>query len=174
MYQRPGRPPILGVPAPGTTIGRPPPIAAPQVIQRHGQASVDGIALPLQPGPPLLRNQQQGRQAEATGLPPERIVNVGQFGEAITIALTFAAAGEVVALARPDQTRISLLIQNLSVGGNVFYCFDRQADNVSCIAIGVNGNRLFDSAVPQGELHLFSTGAGVVVVEYMNKSIALQ
>jgi hypothetical protein len=99
------------------------------------------------------------------------VFDTGQYGDADTIQITFAAAGERMVLPRPNNTRTLLLIQNLTVVANIHYCFDRQADNVSAVAIGPGGNRLFDGVVPQGELHIFSTGAGIVIVEYMNKNI---
>lgn len=86
-----------------------------------------------------------------------------------TVPIVFAGAGEMIALRRPQGRRVELTIQNLTVVGNVFYCFDRTADNATCIAIGPGGNRIFDKGIPQGDLHIFSSGAGTVVIEYMNK-----
>lgn len=56
---------------------------------------------------------------------------------------------------------------NVSVLGGIFYNFDNDASNVNGIPIALNGNRLFDSAVPQGSLFIFGTGAGVVSIEYL-------
>jgi hypothetical protein len=97
------------------------------------------------------------------------------YGDVTTFRFTFPIASgafESIVLRRPVQTRISLLVVNLSVVGNVFYCFDRTADNVTCIPIPNGGNRLFDTKVPQGDLHVFSTGAGDIVIEYMNRDIS--
>lgn len=94
-----------------------------------------------------------------------------RYSDAETIPVVFSASGEQLVLRRPSTTRISLLIVNLSVVGNIFYVFNRTADNVSCVPIGAGGNRLFDNSVPQGELHIFASGAGTVIVEYMNRDI---
>lgn len=93
------------------------------------------------------------------------------YGDAIVFAVVFGAAGALLVLPRPNQTRISLLIVNSTVVGNIFYTFDRVADNVSCVPIVAGGNRLFDFSVPQGDLNIFSSGAGTVIIEYMNRDI---
>lgn len=136
-----------------------------------GSARVGDTPLPLYGAPAHeLVRAATGTRADADVMLATYCPSM--YGNMATFPIVFGAAGELVALDRPSQTRISLLVQNLSVVGNIFYCFDRPADNVSCVAIGAGGNRLFDFSVPQGDLHIFSTGAGVVIVEYMNQDIS--
>jgi hypothetical protein len=102
---------------------------------------------------------------------PEAMYVPQFYGDAIVFPVVFAAAGERLVLTRPNAIRTSLLIVNSTVVGNIFYTFDRVADNVSCVPIIAGGNRLFDFSVPQGELHIFAAAAGTVIIEYMNRDI---
>lgn len=151
-----GVPPRVGIPPEIKLVGGRPSVNG-TPLQDFGQKAVDVVMGPLTGGKPL-------NEAQANYTP-------GQYGNALTIPIVFGAAGEVIALRRPSNTRVSLLIQNLTVVGNIHYCFDRQADNATCIAIAAGGNRLFDTAVAQGDLHIFSTGAGTVIIEFMNQDI---
>lgn len=148
-------------------IGIPPATRTPQVAtQADGSITIGGQPIPPAPLPVSLYVPSQASAAAETPAPTTDTDNTG---EAVTVPLVFAATGEVIALRRPNGRRISLLIQNLSVAGNIFYCFDRAADGTTCIAIGALGNRLFDKAIPQGDLHIFSTGPGTVILEVINK-----
>ena len=94
-----------------------------------------------------------------------------RYGDAITQPIVFAGAGEVLALRRSTQIRTRLLIFNKSVIGAISYCFDRPADGASCIDIAAGGSENFVSgAIPQGDLHIFSPGAGTVVIEFINSN----
>lgn len=147
-----------------TVIGIPPANVAPAIVQSAGGiATIQGVPLPkLQPA------SVPGESVKA----PTPEYNPALYGDMIVFPVVFAGAGEQLVLQRPNNTRISLLIVNSTVVGNIFYTFDRVADNVSCVPIPAGGNRLFDFSVPQGELHIFSTGAGTVIIEYMNRDIA--
>ena len=151
------------------TPGLPPNyVASPGVKFIGGSPTVNGIPLPPSDVPP--------QDGPAIGAPPIMqpvpSFEPAQYGDSITFGVVFAGAGEALVLRRPQTTRIMLLIQNFSVVGNIFYTFDRIADNgISCVAIGAGGNRLYDTTVPQGDVHLFSTGAGTVLIEYMNRDI---
>lgn len=139
-----------------------------RVTYPGGVPTIDGVAIPP--------SDTQERPSTAIIPSLEQVTPYPQFdpskySDAETIPVIFGAAGEQLVLRRPSTIRISLLIVNLSVVGNIFYVFGRTADNVSCVPIGAGGNRLFDSSVPQGDLHIFASGAGTVVVEYMNRDI---
>lgn len=147
-----------------TMIGVPPAYVAPPIVGDSGDvATIQGVPLPkLQPA------SVPGESVKT----PTPSYDPSMYGDAIVFPVVFAAAGEQLVLQRPNNTRISLLIVNFTVVGQIFYTFDRVADNVSCVPIPAGGNRLFDFSVPQGELHVFSTGAGTVIIEYINRDIA--
>jgi len=130
---------------------------------RDGGIKIAGQTLPVSPAAPQTPVAQIGQPVYQPGL----------YGDAFTFPVVFAGAGASgIALPRPKNKRVLLLIQNQLAANNIFYCFDRIADNVSCILIGAGGNRLFDSVVPQGNLYIFALGAGSVVIEYMNIDIS--
>lgn len=106
----------------------------------------------------------------------------GRYGDSVVFAVTFAGAGfstitayspdGSIVLPRPQGKRALLLIVNFSVVGNVFYNYDVAADNVASVPIAQGGSRNYaGEAVPQGNLSLYSMGAGVVIIEYMNVNI---
>jgi hypothetical protein len=153
-------------------IGVPPAYFNPPKTQDNGgSVTLHGVPLPkYAPGTP------QG-EAKLTPIPgespimPMPMYDAAMYGDAIVFGVTFAAAGELLVLPRPNAWRISLLIVNSTVVGNIFYTFDRVADNLSCVPIVAGGNRLFDLSVPQGDLHIFSSGAGTIIIEYINRDI---
>jgi hypothetical protein len=153
-------------------IGVPPANMNPPKTQSDGN-SVTLFGVPL---PKYMAGKPQG-EAQLTPVPgqspivPMPMYDPALYGDAIVFPVVFAAAGELLILPRPNAWRTSLLIVNSTVVGNIFYAFDRVADNVSCVPIVAGGNRLFDFSVPQGDLHVFSTGAGTVIIEYMNRDI---
>lgn len=99
--------------------------------------------------------------------PPVPALDLTRFCEAFTLPVTFTGAGNVVALARTSAKRAGLLIVNTNVAAGIFYVFDNEASNTNGVPIVSGGNRLFDVAVPQGNLNIFSSGAGLVIVEYL-------
>jgi len=153
-------------------IGVPPAYINPPKTQSNGN-NVTLYGVPL---PKYTAGIPQG-EAKLTPIPgespivPMPMYDPALYGDAIIFPVVFAAAGELLVLRRPNAWRTSLLVVNSTVVGNIFYTFDRVADNVSCIPIVAGGNRLFDFSVPQGDLHVFSTGAGTVIIEYMNRDI---
>lgn len=150
------------------TPGIPPQSLPAPVVSTQGDiVSVNGIPLPPgTSGTPSGAFSQSAQEAN-----PDSVFLPQQYGDYTTFPIVFAGAGEQLVLARPNAWRGALLIQNLTVVANIHYCFDRPADNVSCVAINAGGNRVFDNTVPQGDLHIFSTGAGIVIIEYMNRDI---
>jgi len=106
----------------------------------------------------------------------------GRYGDSVVFPVTFTGVGfstitayspsGSIVLPRPQNKRASLLIVNFSVVGNVFYNYDVDADNVASVPIAQGGSRNYaGEAVPQGNLSLYSMGAGVVIIEYMNVSV---
>lgn len=151
-------------------IGLPPAIRTPRVVVNANTVSIAGIPLAVVTHHPAALAVPSQAQVAGAQPPPTPTEDKDLVGEAITIPVVFAGAGEIVALRRPQGKRIALLIQNFSVVGSIFYCFDRTADNTTCVAITAGNNRDFDKGVPQGDLHIFSSGAGTVIVEYINKT----
>lgn len=123
------------------------------------------------------RIQGAGTLASPPPIAPVGTYDRGNYGDAIVLALTFSGAGlgtingTSVILARPNNTRVELLIVNSTVAGPIFYNFGQDADNIASVPIGIGGNRLWDTVVPQGNLSIFSSGAGVVIIEYINVDI---
>lgn len=106
----------------------------------------------------------------------------GKYGDSVIFAVTFTGAGfsnnttyspnGSIVLPRPQNKRASLLIVNFSVVGQIFYNYDVDADNVASVPIAQGGSRNYaGESVPQGNLSLYSLGAGVAIVEYMNVSV---
>lgn len=111
----------------------------------------------------------------APGSLPPPVFTVAQqfYGDLVEFGIAFSGAGGILALERPKNTRIQLLIQNrLTLNGELFYSFGKEADNgISSIGIPAGGNRLFDIFVPQNDLFLFASSAGSAIIEYSNLSI---
>lgn len=91
--------------------------------------------------------------------------------EAVTFPVDFAVAGESIVLRRQNAPRLGLLVVNVNIAGGIYYAFDIDANSANSIPITNGGNRLFDVAVPQGDLHIFASGAGRVVIEYLLPSL---
>lgn len=158
---------VIGGALPGVPPSYP---NTPVVEVRDGQAFIGGT--PLTPWGSPMQTLALSSSSLKDVAEPDATYNRSIYGNAVTLPVVFAGAGEAMILARPSQTRISLLIQNLNIAGGINYCFDRPADNASCILIANGGNRLFDISVPQGDLHVFAAGAGTVILEFMNQDIA--
>lgn len=142
--------------------------AVPGVSFVNGTPTINGVPLPTTDAVP-----RDSALLAPSDLPaPIAQYDPAKYSDSIVFAVTFAGAQEILALPRPQTTRILLVIQSITVVGNIFFCFDRVASATSCIAIGPGGNRLYDGVVPQGDLHIFSTGAGIVAFEYMNRDIS--
>ena len=152
-------------PSERSMIGVPPAYVKTPIVRNEG-----GVAY-LQ-GVPLPKLQPENAPPGQAKMPPQSAYIPALYGDAIIFPVVFAAAGERMVLERPNNTRIELLIVNLSVLGNIFYAFDRVADAISSVPIVAGGNRLFDSVCPQGELHINASAAGTVIIEYMNREIS--
>ncbi len=129
-------------------------------------------------GKPFIGNTPLGDIKAQTGpanpqaIAPVTIKDASKYGDAVILNLIFAAAGFAsigsIVLARPNNYRSALLIQNASVGGLIYYDYDRDATAQS-MPLGIGGSRNYSGdTVPQGNLSILSTGAGTVVLEYMN------
>lgn len=113
---------------------------------------------------PALPQPAQVTEQQAQTAP---VFDTTRFAESFTFPVNFAAAGESLVLPRTNQKRLGLLIVNTNIPAGIFYCFSQTANNVNSVPIASGGNRLFDVAVPQGDLHIFASGAGLVIIEYM-------
>lgn len=154
--------------------GMPPQHAAtPDVVLINGVPTVAGA--PLATGADsaysLAFNRPGGTQNNVTGAVATQVYDGSAFGDASVILITFAAPGGIMALARPAMMRTMLLIVNDTVIGQIRYNWDKMADGVGSVPIGAGGNRNFTPSVPQGNLFIFSPGAGNVIIEYMNRDI---
>jgi hypothetical protein len=149
-------------------VGIPPAYAPPQdVVFIKGVPSVNGV--------PLGHGDMQGVGITAPPVTRKDSVPVyidGNYGDSIIIPINIVANQPILALARPSNQRVMLLVQSQFAAGNMFYQFGKPADGFSSIAIIPFGNRLWDSSVPQGDLWLFSAVNGLAVIEYMNNNIA--
>lgn len=139
-------------------------------VDSSGTVMVGGLPAGVMTNPQLVSppNANTAVSAAAT----VAVADVDKYGDAAVLLITFTGAGVAPypVLPRPSGKRVSLLIVNVSVIGNIFYNWGRQADiGGSSVPIAPGGNRNFSTAVPQNELAIASTGAGQVLVEYMNK-----
>lgn len=102
---------------------------------------------------------------------PQASYTPGLYGDLSILPIQLQASQSLIALQRPRNTRIYLCIQN-TLAANVLYAnFGNLADAQNSIQIQPGGNWLFDAAVPQNDLSLFSTAAGTVLVAYINANI---
>lgn len=108
--------------------------------------------------------------SQTSGEPPRPTFDSSLYGDSGMFTVTLVAGTPMLVLARPNQTRVQLTIQNQNAVGAVFYNFDKAAD-ASNIAIAAGGNRLWDSAVPQGNLWLMAPAGAVCAIEFINKDI---
>ena len=145
------------------------PVGAEVVADSQGNMTVAGSALT-----PFQNNNA------VTAAPAIATFDTGNYADAVVIAIKFTAPGFAVDgmgnniifnLLRPNNTRTSLLIVNASVLGNVYYNWDKAADNVTSVPIAAGGSRNWAQSPPQGNLSLFSSGAGTVIVEYANNNV---
>jgi hypothetical protein len=138
-------------------------VASPEGELRRTPRSID----PSQLGALPEATVEKPAPVEVASLP---IYTPGQFGDSIVIPFILIANVPQLVLQRTKEQRVMLLIQNQNGAGNVFYAYDRVAAVANSIFIPPGGNRLYDSAVPQGNLWLIAPANSVVVIEYMNKN----
>ena len=133
-------------------------------------------------GVPMIGNTPLGDITAQTGpanpeaMAPMNVKDSSKYGDSVILLAVFAGAGfsqlGSIALARPNNYRSALLIVNQTVPGPIFYNYDRDADNVSGVQIAMAGSRNYDgTTVPQGNLSIYSSGAGNVLIEYMNVNL---
>ena len=90
----------------------------------------------------------------------------GQYGDMAQATLVLAAGVDALALTRPKNTRVLMIVYN-PTAANLFFAFDQVA-SAGSLPIAPGGNLFFDNAVPQNDLHLFSVPGGAIPVLYMN------
>lgn len=146
----------------------------------NGIATVRGVPLgsvSSMQGAPAAGSQVQ--QAAQNIIPT---YNRGSYGDSSILVVNFTGAGLPVdaqgnplnfVLQRPNNTRTLLLVVNQTVPGPIFYNFDQVADNVASVQIPQGGNRNWGDTVPQGNLSLFSNGAGTAIIEYINANVTV-
>jgi len=103
---------------------------------------------------------------------PQANYNPGQYGDLQILPITLVANADQLCLPRPSITRVMLLIQNTLVAATINITFDNQANAGNSIQLPAGGNLLFDTIVPQNDLHISCASAGVIIVAYMNIDIA--
>lgn len=124
---------------------------------------------------PYQNNAATGEQGATVA-----VVDNSKFGDSVISAVIFTSVGLPLdnngnaitfILPRPNNTRILLLIANTTLG-QLWYNFNSPAGVGVGVPIAAGGNRLWDTAVPQGNLSLFATAAGTVQIEYMNNNVS--
>lgn len=131
--------------------------------------SVPGSSLPAS----ALVPPGSGSQAAYETPPPVPTYNPGNYGEAVTIPVVFAAAGALLALPRPSHgIRKLLIIENNIAGFVITVGFDNPPPVGGGLAIAAAGNLLLDNAVPQNDIWIFSPAAGTVQIVYMIDNIS--
>jgi len=153
-------------------IGLPPArLGAPDVRMEGGQPMVGGV--------PLAVIQKSLQEFLFNTAAPETVqerpvanFSAQQYGDSGSIRIDLVAGTPQRALKRPINARVELLIQNLNIAGVVSYDFDNAPSVTSSIQIPALGNRLWDAAVPQGDLWMICPVAAVVIVEFINKDLS--
>ncbi len=171
--------PLLGLDLSGrspfssrSAIGLPPAMfTPPQVTFVGGQAVVKGI--------PLART---GKNAQDYIVNPPAVsedksnsqpsFQAQFYGESGQFPVTLAAGIPQLVLKTPAKTRVQLLIQNINLAGVCAYNFGGAPSLGGSVNIGAGGNRVWDNAVPQGDLWLISNVPLVAVIEFINKDLA--
>ena len=153
------------------TPGLPPAYTpAPQVEFVGGQPTVNGVPLaPLNIPAQEVANTPlpQSRQQTAAITIPER------YGDMIVQNIAYAASGDIFILPRPTGKRAFLLIINeLAAPNQARVNFDKPADVNSGFPIDAGGNVLFDAAVPQNDLHVWTAAAGTITVAFINVAVS--
>lgn len=150
--------PNLGMPPAGRVGG-----GAPVELSRNGELVIAGVTLtPYHSNTPGSDHAVSPTYDQA-GFSDEQSARI------VFSGVGFADMGAYV-LQRPSNQRVMLLIQNRTVA-QLFFAFDREADNTSCVAIAAGGSREWDIRVPQGNLSLYAAAAGDVVIAYQNNSV---
>lgn len=98
----------------------------------------------------------------------QAVYNPARYGDMSVKPIVYAAAGDSLVLERPRNTRIFAVIQNNLAAGNISVNFDAVASATNGILIAPGGNLLFDNAVPQNDIHVFASGAGFIIVGFIN------
>lgn len=119
----------------------PPPIARPG-MRTFQPVAEPGLPAPLGPLGPSTPIDDKYRYAEFNG---EQVIAVG--------------AADVLVLVEPPQRRNLLMFRN-SGGTNLFLAFGAVATSNSVTRLASNQMVLFDSVVPQDEVHCISDAAG--------------
>lgn len=101
---------------------------------------------------------------------PTAVMDGGKYGDMVQLTVPIASGADVVAVQRPKNTRVLLIIINNQVA-NLYVAFDQTASAFS-LPIPPGGALFFDAAVPQNDVHLFyGVGAVLVPIFYINVDI---
>lgn len=121
---------------------------------------------------PFSQRLSAGMTPEETRRVPAAIYNGGIYADMVQMLVPLAAGQEALALPRPKNTRILLVIQNPGVS-NLYVAFDQVASNAA-MAVPPNGNLFFDAAVPQNDIHiLYGAAVDILIpVFYMTADLA--
>ena len=122
---------------------------------------------------PYRTKLEEGMSPDQARVIPQATFVPGRYGDMAQILVTLAANVDLLALSRPKNTRILLIVYN-SAAANLFIAFD-QAANAGSLPIPPGGNLFLDNAVPQNDIHLFyAAGATTVPIYYINTDISSQ
>lgn len=143
---------LQGAPSPGATAD----LVSP---------SKDGGTLPTAPVSMLPPSTAA---VAAAGNAPVPVYEPRLYGDGQVVPIAFAAAGDLLALARPARfQRVWLLIVNDLAASVIRVNFDNPASANVGIAIQPGANIFMDSGVPQNDIHIFSPIAGAITVAHM-------
>lgn len=121
----------------------------------------------------------------ADEVPPDQashgspVYTPGFYGDMTVIPVVYGAAADQLVISRPKETRIYLVIVNPLPANPIYVNFDASAAPTAGGALtGIpvaagNGAWVFDQAVPQNDVHIYSPVAGTVLVGFINRNIAL-
>lgn len=103
---------------------------------------------------------------------PHAIFNPAIYADMVQLLVPLLSGTETLAVPRPKNTRIFLLIQNTNLA-NLYVAFDQVA-NTAGLLIPPSGTAFFDTAVPQNDIHLFYGAAvdTVIPIFYMNADLS--
>lgn len=109
---------------------------------------------------------QTQRHPPAAVFEPTRYVRTIRLGG--TLSSTVAAGTETLQLLSPDTYREILLVTNLaSSTGVLILAFDEQAAPASAyVQLAAGGSILFDTVVPQGDVHIGIAAGAVLTINF--------
>lgn len=140
----------------------------PRGILSGGQISPDtrSSSLPASFVPP------QGSSSGSEQPLASPVFDVSRYGDEQLFIQVYSVAADVLVLPRPTQARrVFLLIVNDLAAGIIRINYDAEANAGTGIPVVAGGNFFRDTVVPQNDIHIFSPGAGNVVIAFMNLAL---